>query len=122
MPYATPFAITAGSHAGGCDDPMLSALWRTLQLNRTPGRTLSLGAGLSCYFGAVFLAYGVVVPYFPVWLQARGLSPVEISTVTAVPLFLRVLFTPSVLMIESSNKRSRSAKASSSDWVRSMRC
>jgi PPP family 3-phenylpropionic acid transporter len=78
---------------------MLSALWRALQLNRTPGRTLSLGAGLSCYFGAVFLAYGVVVPYFPVWLHTRGLSPVEISTVTAVPLFLRVLFTPSVLML-----------------------
>jgi len=72
---------------------------------RRPGAGLdwavfrSLGVSISCYFGAVFLAYGVVVPYFPVWLHARGLSPVEISTVTAAPLFVRVLFTPAVLML-----------------------
>src|SRR6516165_6061321 len=60
---------------------------------------LSLSVRLSSYFGAVFLAYGVVVPYFPVWLHDRGLSPVEISTVTAAPLFVRVLFTPSVLLL-----------------------
>jgi MFS transporter, PPP family, 3-phenylpropionic acid transporter len=32
-------------------------------------------------------------------LHARGLSPVEISTVTAAPLFVRVLFTPTVLLL-----------------------
>ena len=38
----------------------------------------------------------MIVPYFPVWLHARGLTPVEISIITASPLFLRVLFTPCV--------------------------
>ena len=65
----------------------------------TDAQAVSLAVRLSCYFGAVFLAYGVVVPYFPVWLHARGLSPVEISTVTAAPLFVRVLFTPTVLLL-----------------------
>lgn len=56
----------------------------------------TLGARISLFFAAVFLAYGVIVPYFPVWLNSRGLDPLQISTITAAPLFVRVLFTPSV--------------------------
>ncbi len=79
---------------------MRSVRWSSAGLSSADGSDAgSLGVRLSCYFGAVFLAYGVVVPYFPVWLHARGLSPVEISTVTAAPLFVRVLFTPSVLLL-----------------------
>ncbi len=63
------------------------------------GPGFGLGARVSFFFGAVFLAYGVIVPYFPVWLHARGLTPVEISIVTAAPLFVRVLFTPAVLLL-----------------------
>jgi PPP family 3-phenylpropionic acid transporter len=55
-----------------------------------------LGLRISLFFGALFLAYGVVVPYFPVWLNARGLDPLQISTVTALPLFIRLLVTPSI--------------------------
>ena len=53
-----------------------------------------LGLRISLFFGALFLAYGVVVPYFPVWLDARGLDPLQISTVTALPLFVRLVVTP----------------------------
>jgi PPP family 3-phenylpropionic acid transporter len=56
----------------------------------------TLGTKISLLFGAIFLAYGVVVPYFPVWLDARGLDPWQIATVTAAPLFLRVFVTPAV--------------------------
>jgi MFS transporter, PPP family, 3-phenylpropionic acid transporter len=76
---------------------MRSVRWPGTSLNWAVFR--GLGVSIAGYFGAVFLAYGVVVPYFPVWLHARGLSPVEISTVTAAPLFVRVLFTPAVLML-----------------------
>jgi PPP family 3-phenylpropionic acid transporter len=55
-----------------------------------------LGVRISLFFGALFLAYGVVVPYFPVWLDSRGLDPLQISTVTAAPLFLRLLVTPAI--------------------------
>ncbi len=56
----------------------------------------SLGVRVALFFSALFLANGVVLPYFPVWLHAKGLSPVEISTITAAPLFLRVVFTPAI--------------------------
>ncbi len=59
----------------------------------------SLGVKVSLFFAALFLAYGVIVPYFPVWLHAKGLSPIEISTITAAPLFVRVVFTPSMGML-----------------------
>ncbi len=56
----------------------------------------SLGVRVALFFSALFLANGVILPYFPVWLHAKGLSPVEISTITAAPLFVRVVFTPAV--------------------------
>lgn len=55
-----------------------------------------LGMRIALFFAALFLAYGVVVPYFPVWLDARGLDPLQISTVTAAPLFIRLLVTPGI--------------------------
>ena len=55
-----------------------------------------LGVRISLFFGALFLAYGIIVPYFPVWLDARGLDPLQISTVTAAPLFIRLLVTPAI--------------------------
>ncbi|KWT66907.1 hypothetical protein APY04_2314 [Hyphomicrobium sulfonivorans] len=57
---------------------------------------MALSLRISAMFGALFLAYGVVVPYFPVWLDARGLDPLQISTVVSAPLFIRLLVTPGV--------------------------
>ena len=54
----------------------------------------ALGLRIALFFAALFLAYGVVVPYFPVWLDARGLDPLQISTVVSAPLFIRLLVTP----------------------------
>jgi MFS transporter, PPP family, 3-phenylpropionic acid transporter len=62
--------------------------------NRPPSSPL--GVRIAAFFGALFLAYGVTVPYFPVWLHARGLDAFQISTITAAPLFLRTLVTPSI--------------------------
>jgi len=78
---------------------MRSMRWPGAALHGFSAGALGLGARISLFFGAVFLAYGVIVPYFPVWLHACGLSPVEISTVTAAPLFVRMLFTPAVLLL-----------------------
>lgn len=59
----------------------------------------ALGVRISLFFGAIFTAYGVIVPYFPVWLNAKGLTPVEIATITSAPLFVRVFFTPCMGLI-----------------------
>ena len=49
---------------------------------------------LSILSAILFLPLGLHLPYFPVWLAARGLSPGEIATVLAAPMVLRVVATP----------------------------
>lgn len=51
---------------------------------------------LALLYGAIFLVVGSYLPYFPVWLDWRGLSAGEIGIVLAAPLFARVLFTPAL--------------------------
>ncbi|HEY1735877.1 MAG TPA: MFS transporter, partial [Methylovirgula sp.] len=48
---------------------------------------------------ALFLPYGLHLPYFPVWLSARGLSDVEIAWTLATPLILRVLMLPVITYV-----------------------
>lgn len=51
---------------------------------------------VALFYGALFVVYGMYVPFMPVWLDWRGLTAGEISTVIAAPLFVRVLVTPAV--------------------------
>src|SRR3569833_1671252 len=62
------------------------------------------------FFAALFLAYGVIVPYFPVWLNAKGLAPFEISTIVAAPLFVRVFFTPALGLLADRHENKRRDK------------
>ncbi len=48
------------------------------------------------YFGAIFLLVGSYTPYFPVWLDWRGMSETEISLIFATPLVVRIAFTPAI--------------------------
>jgi PPP family 3-phenylpropionic acid transporter len=54
------------------------------------------GVRVALFYAALFLIYGVHVPYLPVWLDWRGLTPAEIGAVMAAPFFVRLLVTPSV--------------------------
>ncbi len=54
----------------------------------------ALKAGL--FYAAYFLYGGVQLPFFPLWLQARGLDPGTIGLVIAVPMLARILVTPFV--------------------------
>src|SRR5262245_57443038 len=54
---------------------------------------------LAAFYGALFLVYGVHLPYLPVWLSARGLTAEEIAVITAAPYFLRAFITPSTAML-----------------------
>ncbi len=51
---------------------------------------------MSLFFAAFLLVNGVAVPFFPVWLQARGLSDVEIANCVAFPALFSVLLMPLV--------------------------
>ncbi|BAF88209.1 putative proton/sugar symporter [Azorhizobium caulinodans ORS 571] len=49
---------------------------------------------LPAAYAGLFFALGVYMPFFPLWLGERGLSPGEIGTALAVPLTTRLLATP----------------------------
>lgn len=51
----------------------------------------AFGARIALVYSALFFFTGLQLPFFPLWLEARGLSPTEISVVLALPLVLRVL-------------------------------
>lgn len=53
---------------------------------------------LGLFYGALFVLYGVQLPYLPVWLDWRGLSPQEIGLVSSLPLIIRLFATPSLAM------------------------
>lgn len=54
---------------------------------------------LSILSAIVFAPVGLHLPYFPVWLQARGFSEAEIAAVIAAPMVLRVIMTPLIATI-----------------------
>lgn len=58
--------------------------------------TANFAFRVSVFYGALFVVAGVKLPYFPVWLDGRGLSTAEIAVITAAPLFVRILATPAL--------------------------
>jgi MFS transporter, PPP family, 3-phenylpropionic acid transporter len=59
----------------------------------------SLTARLSGLHATTFLGIGVYLPFFPVWLQAKALSPSMIGVVVAIPVVVRILVTAPLLAL-----------------------
>jgi MFS transporter, PPP family, 3-phenylpropionic acid transporter len=70
-------------------------------------RAQAFAIRVAVFYGALFVVYGMHVPYTPVWLDGRGLSAAEISTVMAAPFFLRLLITPGIAMVADRTGRHR---------------
>ncbi|WP_274628832.1 MFS transporter [Arvimicrobium flavum] len=49
---------------------------------------------VSLIFAALFIPQGVHLPYFPLWLESKGLDAEHIAIVLSAPMFLRVFTTP----------------------------
>ncbi len=49
---------------------------------------------LSLLFAALFIPNAIHLSFFPLWLEKRGLDPIEISTLLTLPVFVRLLTTP----------------------------
>lgn len=60
-------------------------------MTETPFRT-SLRFAL--FYGAVFFVLGVLLPFWPIWLQSRGLSASDIGIILAVGPWMRILVDP----------------------------
>lgn len=53
-----------------------------------------LALRLSAFYAAMFLFVGLLMPYWPVWLAARGIAPGEIGLLLAAGLWTRVVALP----------------------------
>lgn len=49
---------------------------------------------IALIFAALFIPVGAHLPYFPLWLEAKGFDAEQIGIILAAPMFLRVLTTP----------------------------
>ncbi|MBF9233475.1 MFS transporter [Microvirga alba] len=58
-----------------------------------------LGVRLSALQAASFLSHGFYLPFFPLWLQSKGLSPVIIGFVVAIPIIVRIVATAPLLSL-----------------------
>jgi len=56
--------------------------------------TSGFATRLSAYYAASFLVIGVQMPFFPVWLDAKGLDAAAIGLILAAPAFVRIAAVP----------------------------
>ncbi|MGH6896375.1 MAG: MFS transporter [Geminicoccaceae bacterium] len=50
-----------------------------------------LGARLALFYGAYFAGIGIHLPFWPVWLESRGLTSIEIGYVLAAGFWPRIV-------------------------------
>ena len=54
----------------------------------------SLALRLSMFYIAYFAMVGITLPFFPVWLVSKGLTPENIGIIIGFSTFIRVFFDP----------------------------
>jgi MFS transporter, PPP family, 3-phenylpropionic acid transporter len=63
---------------------------------RSGNRSDGFSWRLAAFYAAFFAFSGIVMPFFPAWLQAKGLDSRATGIVLAVPMFMRVISVPSL--------------------------
>lgn len=71
------------------------------------GARLGFAARLALFYAAMFLIYGIQVPFLPVWLDWRGLTAAEIGIASSAPYFIRCIVTPAVGVVADRTGRHR---------------
>ena len=51
----------------------------------------SLTFRLAFFYGAIFASIGVFLPFWPIWLESRGLSPIEIGMIIGASFWPRIV-------------------------------
>ncbi|MEP0522353.1 MAG: MFS transporter [Hyphomicrobiales bacterium] len=54
----------------------------------------SFAPRIAIFYVAIFAAVGIYLPFFPLWLEAKALSPAQIAIVLAIPMAVRAIVTP----------------------------
>ena len=92
--------------------PSICTIEHARHTDRWPGRpefsTDRFALQLGLFYAAYFFFGGVQLPFFPLWLEARGLDARTIGLVIAVPMVVRIVATP---VITHQADRRRALKA-----------
>ena len=70
---------------------------------------LVLSVRFAGYYGAVFLALGIYLPFWPVWLAGRGLGPAEIGLLLALTSWIKVVTVPPIARLADRTGRPKGA-------------
>ena len=54
---------------------------------------------IALIYAALFIPVGIHLPYFPLWLEAKGFDAAEIGIILSAPMFVRVVTTPLITAI-----------------------
>ena len=87
---------------------LLSVLCRLSSVVRPPTGA-AFAWRLALFYGALFAALGVQLPFLPVWLVAKGLDPSAIGIVLAIPMVVRLLAIPMVTQRADRHDAARAA-------------
>lgn len=60
---------------------------------------LGFAVRLALFYAAMFLIYGIQIPFLPVWLDWRGLTAAQIGIASSAPYFIRCIVTPAVAVV-----------------------
>ncbi|NKB19604.1 MAG: MFS transporter [Alphaproteobacteria bacterium] len=60
---------------------------------------------ISLFYSAIFLVIGVLMPFWPVWLQSRGITATEIGVILAVATWSRAIINP--LLAQGADRHGR---------------
>lgn len=60
---------------------------------------------LSLFYGSIFLVIGVMLPFWPLWLEARGMTPEQIGMLLAAGMIVRAFASP--LIAQAGDRRGR---------------
>ena len=62
---------------------------------------------LAAFYAAYFLAFGIYMPYWPLWLDSIGLNPIEIGWILAGTFWIKLIVQPAVTQFVDKNGQTR---------------
>ncbi|MFD2207254.1 MFS transporter [Kiloniella antarctica] len=66
-----------------------------------------LGIPYSLFYIFVFMTMGIILVFWPIWLETKGLSKSEIGWILSLPPFLMIFISPSIAYFSEKSGRSR---------------
>lgn len=51
---------------------------------------------LSCLYGAIFVVNGIQLPFWPIWLESRGMGPLEIGILSGALYWAKAVTNPTI--------------------------